>query len=54
VIELNTEEIVLELENATLNAEAVAQNVGDFDKAMASAVNKIEEIYQGPISSTDC
>jgi isoquinoline 1-oxidoreductase beta subunit len=45
---LNTEEIVGELEKATLNAGAVAQNIGDVDKAMATAVTKVEAIYQVP------
>jgi isoquinoline 1-oxidoreductase beta subunit len=45
---LNTQEIVSELEKATLDPGAVAQNVGDSDKAMASAVTKLEAIYQVP------
>jgi isoquinoline 1-oxidoreductase beta subunit len=45
---LNTDEIVGELERATLNPGAVAQNIGDIDKAMASAVTKVEAIYQVP------
>ena len=45
---LNTEEIVDELEKATLNSGAVAQNIGDTDKAMASAVTKVEATYQVP------
>ena len=45
---LNTDEIAGELEKATLNAGPVAQNIGDVDKAMASAVTKIEAIYQVP------
>ena len=45
---LNTEEIVGELEKATLNPGAVAQNIGDVDKAMASAVTKVEATYQVP------
>ncbi len=35
---LNTDEIVGALEKATLNAGVVAQNIGDRDKAMASAI----------------
>jgi isoquinoline 1-oxidoreductase subunit beta len=45
---LNTEEIARELEMATLNSGAVAQNTGDADKAMASAVTKVEATYQAP------
>src|SRR5258706_10363803 len=45
---LNTDAIVGELEEATLNAGAVAQNIGDVGKAMASAVTKVEAIYQLP------
>jgi isoquinoline 1-oxidoreductase subunit beta len=45
---LDTQAIVGELEQATLNAGAVAQNIGDVDKAMASAVTKVEATYQVP------
>ena len=45
---LNTNDVAVELEKATLNPGAVAQNVGDVDKAMASAVAKVEAIYQVP------
>src|SRR5215510_8667053 len=45
---LNTEAIVGELEQATLHPGAVAQNIGDADKAMASAVTKLEATYQVP------
>ena len=45
---LNTGDIAAELEKATLNSGAVAQNIGDVDKAMASAVTKIEATYQVP------
>jgi isoquinoline 1-oxidoreductase beta subunit len=45
---LNTQEIARELEKATLNSGAVAQNIGDVDKAMASAVTKVEAAYQVP------
>ena len=45
---LTTEDIAGELEKATHNPGAVAQNIGDVDKAMASAVTKIEAIYQVP------
>ena len=45
---LNTNEIVGALEKATLNSGAVAQNVGNVEKAMASAVTKVEATYQVP------
>ena len=45
---LNTDHIVDELEKATLNSGAVAQNIGDIEKAMASAVTKVEATYQVP------
>jgi isoquinoline 1-oxidoreductase subunit beta len=45
---LNTEDIVGELEKATLDAGSVAQNLGDIDNAMASAVTKVEATYQVP------
>ena len=45
---LNTNEIVGELERATLDSGPVAQNIGNVDQAMASAVTKIEAIYQVP------
>jgi len=45
---LNTEKIVAELERATLISGAVAQNIGNSDKAMASAVTKVEATYQVP------
>jgi isoquinoline 1-oxidoreductase subunit beta len=45
---LNTQEIADELEKATLNAGAVAQNIGDVEKAMASAVTKVEATFQVP------
>src|SRR5258707_2824895 len=37
-----------ELEKATLNSGSVAQNIGDIDGAMSSAVTKIEATYQVP------
>ena len=37
-----------ELEQATLKPGAVAQNIGDADKAMASAATKVEATYQVP------
>jgi isoquinoline 1-oxidoreductase subunit beta len=45
---LNTSDIAAELEKATLNAGAVAQNVGDVDKALTTAVTKVEATYQVP------
>ena len=45
---LSTDDIAGELEKATLNSGPVAQNIGDVDKAMASAVTKVEAIYQVP------
>src|SRR4030088_1790691 len=45
---LDTKAIVGELEKATLNPGAVAQNIGDVDKAMAGAVTKVEATYQVP------
>ncbi len=45
---LDTQEIVAELEKATLNSGPVAQNTGDVDKAIASAVTKVEAIYEVP------
>jgi isoquinoline 1-oxidoreductase beta subunit len=45
---LSTDDIVRELEKATLNPGAVAQDTGDVTKAMAGAVTKVEAIYQVP------
>jgi isoquinoline 1-oxidoreductase beta subunit len=45
---LNTDEIVGELKKATLNSGPVAQNIGNIDKAMASAVTKVAATYQVP------
>ena len=45
---LDTEEIVDELEKATLNSGPVAQNIGNIEKAMATAVTKVEATYQVP------
>jgi isoquinoline 1-oxidoreductase subunit beta len=45
---LDTDRIKGELEKATLNPGAVAQNIGDVETAMASATVKIEAIYQVP------
>jgi isoquinoline 1-oxidoreductase beta subunit len=45
---LNTEDILHELEQATQKPGAVAQNIGDIDKAMASAASKVEATYRVP------
>jgi isoquinoline 1-oxidoreductase beta subunit len=45
---LSTADIAGELEKATLGPGAVAQSVGDADKAMASAATRIEATYQVP------
>jgi isoquinoline 1-oxidoreductase subunit beta len=45
---LNTDDIAAELETATLNSGPVAQNIGNVDRAMASAITKIDAIYQVP------
>jgi isoquinoline 1-oxidoreductase subunit beta len=45
---LDTSEIVGALEQATLKPGTVAQNVGDSEKAMASAPTKVEATYQVP------
>ncbi len=45
---LNTDAIVGELEQATLKSGPVAQNIGDVDKAMASAITKVEATYRVP------
>jgi isoquinoline 1-oxidoreductase beta subunit len=45
---LTTADVARELEQATLGSGAVAQNIGDADKAMASATTTIEAIYQVP------
>jgi isoquinoline 1-oxidoreductase subunit beta len=43
-----TADIAKELEQATLGSGAVAQNIGDADKAMATAATRLEAIYQVP------
>jgi len=45
---LTTADVARELEQATLGSGAVAQNIGDADKALASVTTKIEAIYQAP------
>jgi isoquinoline 1-oxidoreductase beta subunit len=45
---LTTADVARELEQATLGSGAVAQSIGDADKAMASAATRIEAVYQVP------
>ena len=45
---LATSDVAKELEQATLGAGAVAQSIGNVDKAMATAATKVEAIYQVP------
>ena len=45
---LATDAIASHLEQATLGTGAVAQNIGDADKAMADAATRVEAIYQVP------
>jgi isoquinoline 1-oxidoreductase beta subunit len=45
---LETETIARELEQATLGSGAVAQTIGDAEKALAGAATKIEATYQVP------
>jgi isoquinoline 1-oxidoreductase beta subunit len=45
---LSTADIASELEQATLGSGAIAQNVGDVEKAFVSAVAKVEAIYKVP------
>jgi isoquinoline 1-oxidoreductase subunit beta len=45
---LSTADVARALEQATLGPGAVAQKVGDADKAMAGAATKLEAIYQVP------
>jgi isoquinoline 1-oxidoreductase beta subunit len=45
---LDTDAIARELDKATLNPGAVAQSIGDTDKAMPGAASKVEAIYQLP------
>jgi isoquinoline 1-oxidoreductase subunit beta len=46
--ELTTEAVARELDQATQRPGAVAQNVGDADKALASAATRVEAAYQVP------
>ena len=45
---LQSNQIVAELEKATLGSGAIAQNVGNVDQAMTAAATKLEAIYQVP------
>jgi isoquinoline 1-oxidoreductase beta subunit len=45
---LNTGDIAAELEKATLSPGAVAQNIGDIDRAIAGAATRVEASYQLP------
>jgi isoquinoline 1-oxidoreductase beta subunit len=45
---LTTDDVARELETATLKPGALAQNIGDVDKAMASAAAKVEATYEVP------
>ena len=45
---LTTKDIVAELEKATLEAGAVAQDIGNTGEAMASAATRVDAIYQVP------
>jgi isoquinoline 1-oxidoreductase beta subunit len=45
---IDTGAIVGELERATLNAGPVAENIGDVDAALSSAVTRVEAIYRVP------
>ena len=47
---LSTDDIAAELEKATLNSGAVAQNIGDVDKAMSGAVTKVRGDVPGSVS----
>ena len=45
---LSTKDVARELEQSTLKTGAVAQSVGDADKAMANAATRVEAIYHLP------
>jgi isoquinoline 1-oxidoreductase subunit beta len=45
---LTTKQIADELETATLNPGAVAQNIGDVGKALAGSVTRVEATYEVP------
>jgi isoquinoline 1-oxidoreductase subunit beta len=46
--ELTTDAIAAELEQAMLKSGAVAENIGDVDRAIASAVTEVKATYQLP------
>jgi len=46
--ELGTQDVARELEQATHKAGAIAQNIGDADKAMANAATRVEASYHLP------
>jgi isoquinoline 1-oxidoreductase beta subunit len=45
---LTTDDVAGELEKATAKLGALAQNIGNVDQAMASAITKVEATYQLP------
>jgi isoquinoline 1-oxidoreductase subunit beta len=45
---LSTEDVARELEQGTLNAGAVAQNVGDVERALRNAATQVEATYHLP------
>ncbi|MFZ3321170.1 MAG: xanthine dehydrogenase family protein molybdopterin-binding subunit [Usitatibacter sp.] len=45
---LDTQQVTDELKKATLKPGAVAQNIGDVEKAMAAAATRVEATYQVP------
>ena len=45
---VNTDDIAAALERATLSSGPVAQNIGDVETAMSSAVTKVEAAYHVP------
>jgi isoquinoline 1-oxidoreductase beta subunit len=45
---LNTDSVANDLDRATQKPGTVAQNIGDTDKAMATAATKVEATYQVP------
>lgn len=45
---LSTQDVARELEQATAKAGAVAQNIGDADKALTNAATKVEASYHLP------
>jgi isoquinoline 1-oxidoreductase subunit beta len=45
---LTTSDVARELEEATSKPGAVAQNIGDAEKALADAATKVEAIYEVP------